>query len=373
MKHFEIFSSSGKSVLSLVVSLCFICPATLKAQEDLVQYFPAGQTNAELLIDQYVQTLAEGFTAANNNGWYADAKPHDKFGFDINVTFNTVFVPSSKQFFSFSQIQGISGVSINPTPVPTGDILPSGDNFPTALGPEKTAPYFLINNGPNAGATFRGPEGVDLLEDVPLLKAIAVPTLQLGIGLVKNTDLKIRYTPTIKISETEFNTLGFAIMHDIKQHFPTFNVVPMGFSVLIAYSKFNGTVALHEEYGGTAQDGIQEGEFSATGLTFQLLASKTVSVITVYGGIGYNSGKSDFDVKGTYLIGDPTNAADPNTATTLVLTSPFTISPFSLSYETSGVRFTAGLRLKLGPVTFSGDYTLANDKVLTIGFGFAHR
>lgn len=372
MKPQQLFNFQKKT-LSLFVALLIGISPKLMAQEDLVQYFPAGQANAELLIDQYVKTLAEGFTAANNNGWYADAKPHEKFGFDLNVTFNAVFVPSSKQFFSFSQIAGINGVGINPAPIPSAGIVPSGDSFPAAMGPELIAPYMVINGGPNDGIPFRGPEGVDLLEDVPLLKAIVVPTLQLGVGLVKNTDLKIRFTPKIKISETEFSTLGFGIMHDIKQHFPTFNVIPMGFSVLIAYSQFNGTVALHEEYGGPTQDGTQEGEFSATGLTFQLLASKTFSVVTFYGGLGYNSGKSDFDVKGTYNIGSAANAADPSTTTSLVLAQPFTINPFNLSYETSGPRFTAGMRLKLGPITLSGDYTLADDKVLTLGFGFAHR
>lgn len=359
------FITKKSSVLFALIMI-FVLP--LQAQEDLVQYFPAGQANAELLINEYVKTLAEGFTAANNNGWYSDAKPHDKFGFDFNVTINAVFVPTSKQFFSFGAL-GLSGVQLDPGAYSDN----VGDNFPTALGAENAFPYMMLNSGPNNGAMFRGPEGVDLLEDVPLLKAIAVPTMQFGIGLVKNTDLKLRFTPKIKISETEFSTFGIGILHDIKQHFPAFNVVPMGFSVLIAYSSFNGTVALHEEYGGPSQDGAQEGEFSATGLTFQLLASKTFSVVTFYGGLGYNSGKSDFDVKGTYNIGSAANAADPNTATNLVLASPFTINPFTLSYKTSGIRWTTGMRLKFGPVTLSGDYTLADDKVLTLGFGFAHR
>lgn len=354
-----------KRALALTIILLIVAFSRTYAQEDLVQFFPAGQDNAKVLVDQYVQVLAEGFTAANNGGWYTTGKTHDKFGFELNATINTVFVPSSKLFFSFSSL-GLSGVGLDPDLLNPNN---TGDLFPTALGPENIYPYMLINSVPNNGATFRGPEGVDLLEDVPLLKAIAVPTLQMGIGLWKKTDLKIRFTPKIKISDTEFNTLGFGLMHDIKQHIPGISKVPMGLSFLIAYSKFEGTVELHNEYGGPNEAGVQEGVFKSTGVTIQALVSKTISVLTLYGGVGYNSGKSDFDVKGTYIVGDPTSGGE----SLLSLNTPIKINPFSISYESTGVRGTVGMRLKFGPVTLNGDYTVANDKVLTLGFGFAHR
>ena len=38
------------------------------------------------------------------------------------------------------------------------------------------------------------PDGFNL-DDVPLLAGVPAPTLQLGVGLPKNTDLKIRFVP----------------------------------------------------------------------------------------------------------------------------------------------------------------------------------
>ncbi|MEJ0033088.1 MAG: DUF6588 family protein [Bacteroidota bacterium] len=47
--------------------------------------------------------------------------------------------------------------------------------------------------------------------------------------------------------------------------------------------------------------------------------------------------------------------------------------PFSLSATANGARATGGLRLKLGPLTFHGDYTLAKYKAASVGVGLSVR
>jgi hypothetical protein len=74
------------------------------------------------------------------------------------------------------------------------------DNFPT----------FTYTAGPNGAVsglptlTFRGSDGADLSKDLPV-GFLAVPTMQLGVGIFNGTELRLRYTPVIKIKETELN------------------------------------------------------------------------------------------------------------------------------------------------------------------------
>ena len=81
-------------------------------------------------------------------------------------------------------------------------------------------------------------------------------------------------------------------------------------------------------------------------------------MITVYGAVGYGYGNTEFDVKGNYYIEDVNQnpiSGLPPVITTLV--NPVTIVEGDLNtfeYVAKSLRFTTGLRLKLGPITFHG-------------------
>ena len=70
--------------------------------------------------------------------------------------------------------------------------------------------------------------------------------------------------------------------------------------------------------------------------------------------------KSDVLMEGTYVL-DPT---DPS----LTL-----VDPINLDIDDNGLRFTAGLRLKLAIVTLHADYTFQKYNLLSVGFGFSVR
>ena len=346
-----------------LASLCVVVVfafQNLHAQEDLVKYFPAAEVDAsgnilslagaEELIGLYVQPMGDGLTSAMNNGWYNSAKTHKKFGFDIHATFNVIFIPSTEELF---QIPASSNAT---------DVL--GTGAPSVYGDENLEPILAVQNGSNSGLQFDGPTGIEVGASIPLFKALVVPTLQLGVGLWKNTDLRLRYTPTFKIDEADVGSWGFGFMHDIKQHIGPLKLVPMSLTLLVAYTQLNVDVDLAGEWSDQG-NGDQKGEYSANGFTAQILVGKNFPWIGFYGGLGYNSGNGDFDVNGTYVIDDP------------VGTQPgwnqFTVSNpgLSYSYEASGVRGTIGMRLKFGPLMFNGDYTLFGLRnILTIGTGF---
>jgi len=341
-----------------LLGLSIVFSAT--AQKNLVRYFPAAATgttpnynNVQQLVEGYISPITQDFGSLVNNGWYNTAATHKRFGFDFTVTVNTISAKSDAKYFI---VPAMNGVVFNGT---TG----KNDKAPTAYGPEKEYPNFQFTSGPNNNIQFRGPDGGAISKDVPI-GSIAVPTLQAGVGLFANTDLRIRYTPTIKINDSKLGNWGLGIHHDIKQHIPGLKELPFSLSLFIAYSQMKATTDLSGVYAGSAK---QEGAGETKAYTVQVLVSKKVSIITIYGAVGYNASKTKYTIKGTYNVNETSDGVPLLTPVTLT-------DPFSLQTDLSGIRATGGLRINMGPVILNGDYSFVNSKGLfTAGLGFTVR
>jgi len=336
-------------LLTALILICSIFPT--QAQEDLTKYFPASQADAEILINEFIVPFTEAIGAGVNNGWYTTAKVHKPLGFDLSVTANIVFIPSDQEFYDFPSSQ-VSVTLDDPT----------NTRIPTVYGPENDIRKFVIQGGLNDQVKFDGPDGIEIGANVPLFNAAVIPTIQLGIGTVKNTDLRLRFSPKITIDQVKYGSIGVGLMHDIKQHIPGIKLAPIDLSLFLGYTKLDGEIDLSAQFPGQNQ----VGNIDVGGFTVQVLVGKTLPWVSVYGGIGYNTYNLDLDVEGSYTIGDATAES------TVILPAPFSLNdPFKFSYDGNGIRATVGARLKLGPVTINGDYTLHGvSNVLTLGFGF---
>ena len=178
--------------------------------------------------------------------------------------------------------------------------------------------------------------------------------MNLGIGLPKGIDLKIRYIPNVGLSdEMEIGLFGVGIMHDIKQYIPGVKKLPFDLAAFVGYTKFKTKVTLD-----FAQN--QSSEFDVSATTIQALISKKLAVLTVYGGVGYDISKGKLAVKGSYDI-DGSGTGAP------------IVNPIDISVSSNSPRVTAGMRLKLGPITFHGEYTLQKYSAITAGFGISVR
>ncbi len=354
-----------KKLLSLASIVLFSMPV-LGQTNQIARFFPAamvpsgGQANIDKLISGYITPVAEDFGSLGNGGWYNTAETHKRFGFDLSVTMNAISASSNSKSFAVGTLQGV---------VSDGTVL-GGLNAPapTVYGGEKDFPLFHYDAAglPNVG-TFAGPGGGNISSDVPI-GSLAVPSIQGGLGLFANTDLRFRFTPQIKIGSTQTDSWGLGLMHDIKQHIPGIKMAPFSLSLFLAYNQLNASTDLSGLYTGANQEGVGE----TKGYTAQILISKSIPVLTFYGGIGYNSSSTTYSIKGTYLV-DKAFLAD---GTPFPLnTAPTTLTnPFSKEYSTSGFRATLGLRFKFGPVTLHGDYTIFNSQgIFATGFGFTVR
>ena len=332
----------------------------------IAKFFPAGavptggDANVQSLVGGYIRPVGEDFGALMNNGWYSTASTHSRFGFDFSVTMNTITAKSDQKY---STPSGLTGVSYNGT-------IQGNNQTPTAYGPESDAPLFNFTAGNNTPILFLGPGGGNISKDIPI-GSLIVPTIQAGLGLFANTDLKLRYTPAFNINGTELRNWGIGFQHDLKQHIPGIKMVPFSLSLLVAYSELTATTDLKGYYSDPTGSG-QKGLGETKGYTAQILISKSLAVITFYGGIGYNNATTTYSVKGSFLVD---SALGPTGNVSVPLNQAVTLKdPFTQKYTSNGFRGTAGMRLKFGPVALTGDYTLVNSKgLMTLGFGFTFR
>ncbi len=354
----------NKLLLLMILAGPVALAQTSNNLSSIAKFFPAaavlsgGDANVQSLVGGYIKPVGEDFGALMNNGWYSTASTHQRFGFDISVTMNTITAKSDQKYFTPSNL---TGVNYNGT-------VQGNNQTPTAYGPENDAPLFNFTAGKNNGIPFLGPGGGNISKDIPI-GTLLVPTIQAGIGLFANTDLKFRYTPAFSINGTELKNWGIGFQHDIKQHIPGLKMVPFSLSLLVAYSELTATTDLKGYYSDPTGGG-QKGLGETKGYTAQILISKSLAIINFYGGVGYNNSSTTYSIKGSFLVD---SALSP--AGSIPLVQSVTLKdPFSQKYTANGFRATLGMRLKFGPVALNGDYTWVNSKgLMTLGFGFTFR
>ncbi|QSE97682.1 DUF6588 family protein [Fulvivirga lutea] len=345
---------------SAIFTLTFVCISFLaKSQDDIEGLLLAGVEDANTLAEGYIEPFMNSFSTGLTGGWYSSGKTHKPLGMELLITANSVFIPSDDFFYS-------------PNFINADYADPDVTRSPTVFGPENGEPQYRYDvdvNGQNFSGTFDAPPGIGLKENFPM-EAIPVPMAQLGIGIYKNTDLKIRWTPKIDIGDDgEFKLLGFGIMHDVKQHIPGLKNIPFDLSALIGFTDMSLEYDLASATANNSPDASisttnGKSTFDVNAWTIQGIISKKFSVISFYGGLGYNIVNSSLKLSGDY---DITYDDGVNQEIETI------VNPVNLEFSQSGPRLTAGFRLKLAIVTINADYTLQKNSMLTVGFGFSFR
>jgi hypothetical protein len=332
---------------------------TVKAQSqsDLSAFLQAQKNDASKLIAAYTTPAIKAVSYGMTNGWYHTGKAHNKLGVDLGISFSAVMIPTSDNHFNTNAI-GLSSTKL---------VSPSTGLAPTIFGPKETTTYSSTYQ-PSGSPTpvvvnFNGPEGLDLKKSIGT-SAVPVPMIQLGIGLIMNTDLKIRYVPEQTIGATKLHMLGFGLLHDIKQHIPGVKLAPFDLSVLAAYNSVNGSTSLVNSNPTSSRPVSPDGKatYKLNSWVAQVIVSKKFSVVTLYAGVGYGSVSTKFNETGTYTIN---TTAPPGSFTTQI--------PVAINFDNKGVKATVGMRLKFGPIYLNGDYTLQKYNALTVGLGVSVR
>jgi hypothetical protein len=358
-------NTRNKISLLAFVLLLLVSPLSLKAQseEDIASFLQAGGEDAAKLMEAYLKPMVKSLSYGIAGGWYTTAKPHKSLGFDVSLTVNMAFIPTSEKYFDPNKL----GLSSNFTSFNNSTKV-NQTQAPTIAGPKDDTSYTfsgeLDGNTSNGNETVNivGPEGFDLKKEIGFAAA-PMPMIQLGIGVIKSTDIKIRFVPKQEVGDSEVKMFGIGVMHDIKQHIKGIKMLPFDLSALVAYNSVTGSSDLSNTVPSPgspySEDGAMDYKFNSW--VIQALISKKVSVLTGYAGIGYSIVDTNVDVKGNYIVD-----ASP-------VDFPLPPNPVAIDYKNNSMRLTLGMRLKFGPVYFNGDYTFQKYNTLSVGFGFAVR
>ncbi|NOY37257.1 MAG: hypothetical protein GXO83_06745 [Chlorobi bacterium] len=358
----------GKNLRVLPVIMLLAIQTTAFGQLGNFNLFDGGVNDGVALLKAYMTPWANAFGADLNGGWYNSAKPHKLGGFDVTFTTNVTVIPDDAKSIDLSTIGfeklsiASGGGTIAPTVAGSSDAGPTLQYVENYLGTDVTI------------ASFSAPPGTGL-------GFVPAPMIQASIGLPKGTEITGRYLPTFKIPKTDaqIGLWGVGLKHSIKQWIPGMKLLPVGLSVFGAYTQLNTTLGFSLEplsYAHLTQyttDDFkgQEVDFTVKAFNVSLLASTALPVINVFGGIGYSRTQTVIDVIGNI----PIPAFDP----TLDITAPVvrdedvhTIPSIDIKHK-SGVRLSAGLRLKLAVLTIHGEYTYAAYSIYTAGIGISFR
>lgn len=318
--------------------------------------------DAGLLTENYLNPAMKGLMYSVNGGWYTTGKTHKKFGFDITISANASLVPSSDEFFRFTQ-SDYTFVS-----------LPNNESqIPTVMSQSSTETDvdIRIPNGDGSFkvASFSMPGGIG--SDLPL-NAVPSPMVQIGLGLPTKTDLKIRYMPNIAFDDDfESGLIGIGLQHDIMQYFGPMENLPLSISVLGAFTTLKASYNINQEdFTDNVSVSNGEAEFKLNTYTIQAIASLDFKLITFYGSVGYNGGKTTTKMKGDYTLTYDVEDSNGNQIGTV---NESITDPLNLGFNNNGMRATIGTRLNLAFFKIFADYSLQEYNTVSAGIALSFR
>ncbi len=288
----------------------------------------------------YIGPLSTGLAAALNSGFYHTAEVHDVLGFDAGFRVMGSFVPEDLDTFTpvlpdsvvvegrvFNEPYAPAGGSSQLSPTVTG----VGDGI--VLVPQGEFRDSLLALGENpADWEIRFPKGFD----IPIAPYAAI---QGALGIPLGTELVLRFIPSFTPSDDvgSISMIGGAIKHSLDQWI--WDAPPLNLALAFGFQHF------------------KVGDYlDANSTQFSLIASKKLSVVTLYGAGTLENANLDI----SYEF-EPDIAADV----------PVELQKIEFTQETpNDVTLKLGATLALGPVGLNAEYTVAARDVFTAALVF---
>jgi len=303
------------------------------------------------VFQEYLRPLITSVNYSMAGGWSHTAKTHKKLGFDITLSVNALFIPSSAETYSTSALSSITS---------------SSEFLPTVLGGKtnETMSITLFQEGtvPELTASFTAPSGI---KEELQLGLVATPSLQIGLGLPLKTDLIVRYIPTISNKNTSIGLMGIGLKHNLLQYFGPADKIPfIDLSLLAAYSAYSIDYDIQKtsNLGGQGQQAVM----NMNSYVVRLISSVDLKLVTFYASAGYSKGFSNLNILGSYSL--IYSVTDSQEDITLSITDPLIVS-----WENESISANAGLSVNLPGIRIFADYTAQNYNSVSVGVSLGIR
>ncbi|RNI26192.1 hypothetical protein EFB08_15365 [Rufibacter latericius] len=345
----------------------FLSSPAAHAQQEVGEFVRAGRADANKLLRAYIEPASKAFGHSLNGGWFNSGKAMKLGRFDVRVFATAAFAPEEDRTFDLAKLGLSSQVRYDNS---------KSTLTPTIFGDDQEGPelnLYITNpltKQEERVATINAPQGSGY-------HLLPVPMAQVSLGLIKETEVAVRYSPKVKYDDFEGQLWGVGLKHGLKQWIPVISMIP-GFDITVfggytnlksSYNGINVELADEDQPYATAQqksatyyDG-QAVTLNTKALTGSLVVSKTLSVLTGYAGVRYSKVETDLNVEGKYPIA-AYRTSPPYSKYVEDITDPVLLNMKDNQWGVTG-----GLRLKLLVFSLYGEYTLAKYPTATAGIG----
>lgn len=345
------------SLITLVILTAAAFKANAQSSNDgISSLFKGGPDDVNKLINAYANPLFKGFGNSLNGGWTNTAKTQKFLRFAIRVSASASIIPDADKTFNINSL-GLA------------NIKPTGSPIAPTFGGDKNLSTGITYTDPNnslAKYSTTLPKGVT--------QYVPAPQIQLTIGLVKHTDLTVRFIPTTKINNDvgSVGMFGFGLKHDIIQDFAKKGIEkPFDLAIAVGYTRLNYTKPLTvTPDAGSPVSGSQdfsnqrlEGHFS--GVNASVILSKKLLFFTPFVSVGYLKSNTNVGLKGNFPFVTGATVTGQPTYTTYA--DPISISGSASSV--SGTRADVGFQMSLFFLKIYGSYSFAEYKSANVGIG----
>lgn len=337
----------------------------VKAQAAVIDVLGSGVEDADKLMNAYFQPFGESFAVGLGQNWFNSAAPLKLLRFNVQVGASVVSIPSEKQIF-------------DPTALGLKNLVPLGNSSPTLLGALGEGPSYVLTTQDPTNPANRLP--IDTLTGLTQglgITSMAAPFAQVNLGLIKGTEVSVRFVPSLDLStlggdiKGKFGMWGVGVKHDIKQWIPVVNKLPFSLSGYFNYTQLNfelgvslpgpetrtyqayapGNTVGFDYVGGVAGNYSNQAiVMDATSMGYGIILSKKLLMFTPFLSLGMQRATFSLRTSGDYAIlsGLKVNGAtEPQPGAFReqysVFNEPINISPDAIN----AFRYSAGLRVKL--------------------------
>jgi hypothetical protein len=367
-----------KLLLKSIFVLTAFSSQNLMAQDQTAQFLKAGKENVNSLMTSYMGPFMKGLGLGLTDGWNNNtAKPLGKGGFDLRFNVGACIVPVEDQTYN------IKNAFVN-TPgslqwKPTADLASKQS---TMFGPSESAKgamelYGIMKN-PLTGldtsvliSKLQPPPG----SGVPY--SVTLPSVQLSFGIIKNTEIMLRFVPQVALDKVSIGTWGFGVKHSLKQWIPVINLQKIwDWSAFGSYSAFNsefafGNNGLKPDAGAYNPNPVdysnQKLTMSGYGWSLGTIVSAKLLFFTPYLGVNYSSSNMNLKMEGNFPVSTPN---DEISITQPEFTKVSNLKdPVNIEGVVSGFRGNAGVRLKFLLLVIGADYSIGTYNTATLSIG----
>ncbi|MES2426639.1 MAG: DUF6588 family protein [Bacteroidota bacterium] len=344
--------------LALLTGVTFNANAQ-SSDDGISQLFKGSPGDVNKLINAYSNPLFKGLGNSLNGGWTNTAKTQKFLHFVIRITASASEVPTKDQTYNINSLN-------------LDNIKPTGSPIAPTFGGDKDLSTGIVVSDPSDPNNPLKKYNTTLPNGV--IKYIPAPQVQLTVGLIKNTDVTLRFIPNTKITDDvgTLGMIGFGFKHNLAQDFGPKHLIPFDLAIAIGYTRLNYNKPLNvkPDAGNGGTSGSQdysnqrvEGHFS--GWNTQLILSKKLLFFTPFVSVGYLTSSTDVGVKGNFPFVTGVNALGKPVYTTYA--DPINVSGSSSSV--SGARADVGFQLSLFFLKLYGSYSFAEYKSVNAGIG----